>query len=597
MIELLAPATLRRLFSILLFLLFLFGSSGSLQLVQARPSGPVVISFADPQPSYLEGNGGWITPTKFQLTILRVGDLSVPHQVYAQTSGGTAVSGVDFVPFGGIVYFPESTSARIIEIEVNGDSLDEYSETFTVTLTTQDPDVTIVNGVAQVEILDDDEPPTLDFAPISLDEGDLGTTAGVFDFSLDSASGKTITVTYETIAGSALSGVDFVPASGALVFLPGETGKTAEVQALGDYLDESDEQASLQLSKVTTQDVWFPGGNPDSLSRSFTILDDDTAGFSLWPAEPLVTREDGASAQFSLKLNSQPTADVTVLVSNTNPDEGLVQPTTLTFTPVNWAQEQWVTVSGVDDNLYDEDIQYEILLNDVSSADPGYDGRDAGTVTVINLNDDGPIYMPFSLARYQTPYYFHEMFNSEDAADDWGLFVDPSAYSVFVSNGEYHLRQRTALYNIKSIPPIQALDGMTYSVEVEARLIPGSNLSTRYGLIFDWNGQDQFYRLLVVPGTQSFLVQRWQDTWVTLTNGSGTSPVINGGTQVNKIKLIRSGASIRVFVNGVELNPGLISDSTYSGGLTGVIMVASDTANLYADEVAFDEFVVQQIYE
>src|SRR5262249_46008983 len=99
-----------------------------------------------------------------------------------------------------------------------------------------------------------------------------------------------------------------------------------------------------------------------------------SAGFVVSPTFGLVTTEAGGTAQFSMRLNTQPTADVTVTLASSNPSEGTVAPGTLTFTPDDWGEPQVVTVTGAADVLVDGDVPYTIVTNAAVSADPTYDG-------------------------------------------------------------------------------------------------------------------------------------------------------------------------------------------------------------------------------
>ena len=58
----------------------------------------------------------------------------------------------------------------------------------------------------------------------------------------------TTTVQYATVAGTALSGTDFTPASGSVSFAAGETTKTVNVATLTDAVAEGAESMTIQLS-------------------------------------------------------------------------------------------------------------------------------------------------------------------------------------------------------------------------------------------------------------------------------------------------------------------------------------------------------------
>jgi len=123
-----------------------------------------------------------------------------------------------------------------------------------------------------------------------------------------------------------------------------------------------------------------------------------------------VTTEDGGTATFTVRLNSQPTADVTVGLSSSDTFEGTVTPSSLTFTDPDWNSEQTVTVTGVDDNLLDGDQMYEIILGSISSADLNFDGIDSPLVKMTNVDNEVP---PDSLPGLP----FTEEFSSEFLID------------------------------------------------------------------------------------------------------------------------------------------------------------------------------------
>jgi hypothetical protein len=98
------------------------------------------------------------------------------------------------------------------------------------------------------------------------------------------------------------------------------------------------------------------------------------------------TSESGTTATFTVKLATAPTANVTVAVVSGNTAEGTVSPSTLTFTPANFATAQTVTVKGVDDTVVDGSKTYNVTLT-ATSTDAAYSGK-TGTVSVTNLDND-----------------------------------------------------------------------------------------------------------------------------------------------------------------------------------------------------------------
>ena len=53
---------------------------------------------------------------------------------------------------------------------------------------------------------------------------------------------------YTTVAGSATSGSDFTPATGTLMFAPGETTKSISVSIMDDSIDETNESIAVIIS-------------------------------------------------------------------------------------------------------------------------------------------------------------------------------------------------------------------------------------------------------------------------------------------------------------------------------------------------------------
>ena len=111
-------------------------------------------------------------------------------------------------------------------------------------------------------------------------------------------------------------------------------------------------------------------------------------GVTVTPTSGLVTNENGGTASFTVVLNSDPTANVTIGLSSSNPSQGSISTSSLTFTPANWNIPQSVTVTGVDDHIDDGDIVYTIVAAPAVSSDPAYAGIIAHSVTVTNLNED-----------------------------------------------------------------------------------------------------------------------------------------------------------------------------------------------------------------
>ncbi|MEO8351817.1 MAG: Calx-beta domain-containing protein, partial [Chthoniobacteraceae bacterium] len=177
---------------------------------------------------------------------------------YAVASG-TATAGTDYRlsdPALSPLVFAAGEITRTISFIVLGDALDENDETISVSLTGVTGGILGEDKTATVTIADDDPEPTISIADAVLVEGNSGTANMVFTVSLSGASAKPISVTASTLAGTALSGVDFTQIDGRVInFAAGDTSKTFSVSIVGDTFDELDETFSVELSSATNATI------------------------------------------------------------------------------------------------------------------------------------------------------------------------------------------------------------------------------------------------------------------------------------------------------------------------------------------------------
>src|SRR5262249_45761348 len=105
----------------------------------------------------------------------------------------------------------------------------------------------------------------------------------------------------------------------------------------------------------------------------------------------LVTSESGGQDTFTVSLNTQPYGPITMSLTSTNPGEGTVSPTTITFTSANWNTPQVVTLTGVDDTVLDFTQPYTIVTGNLVATNPGdapYNGMKPPDVSAINLDNE-----------------------------------------------------------------------------------------------------------------------------------------------------------------------------------------------------------------
>ncbi|MCP4192218.1 MAG: hypothetical protein GY768_16525, partial [Planctomycetaceae bacterium] len=112
------------------------------------------------------------------------------------------------------------------------------------------------------------------------------------------------------------------------------------------------------------------------------------AGITVSTPSTSITDESGSVVTFTIELDSEPIADVTLPISSSDLTEGSVSPTSIVFTASNWNVAQTVTVTGVDDNVDDGDVDYSIEIGAASSSDANYSSIPPTNIDLTNQNDD-----------------------------------------------------------------------------------------------------------------------------------------------------------------------------------------------------------------
>ncbi|MEB3884015.1 hypothetical protein, partial [Lyngbya sp. CCY1209] len=97
-----------------------------------------------------------------------------------------------------------------------------------------------------------------------------------------------------------------------LVFTPDDwdTAKTVTVTGVDDSVVDGPQAYTIEVRPATSDDANYSGFNAADVAVS--NADNDTAGITVNPTAGLTTTEDGGTAEFTVVLNTQPTADVAI---------------------------------------------------------------------------------------------------------------------------------------------------------------------------------------------------------------------------------------------------------------------------------------------
>ncbi|CAH2571379.1 Iron-regulated protein FrpC [Planktothrix rubescens] len=279
------------------------------------------------------------------------------------------------------ITIPDGSSTGQVTITVNNDLLAEGTET--ATLTISNPSTGIALGTTTNQSVTINDNPGITVTPTTgLTTTEAGGTAN-FTVVLNSQPTANVTIPL-TSSNTAEGTVD----KSSLTFTAANwnVAQTVTVTGVEDLVDDGDIAYNIVTAAATSTDTNYSG--VDATDVAVTNTDNDTKGITVTPTTGLTTTEAGGNATFTVVLNSQPTANVTIPLTSSNTAEGTIDKTSLTFTAANWNVAQTVTVTGVDDLIDDGDIAYNIVTAAATSTDTNYSGVDATDVAVSNTDND-----------------------------------------------------------------------------------------------------------------------------------------------------------------------------------------------------------------
>ena len=315
-------------------------------------------------------------------------DVTLP---YVLSGSATDVDDYSITPASPLVISAGSLSADLT-INVVVDADDEGSEDIVITMdppVNADPGATTIHTATIVDI------PTVSFTTDSQQEAEsIGTMT--ITAELSAVSGLEVSVPY-TLSGDAENTSDFTIAPASPLPIPaGDLSADITITVNDDPRHEPDETVIVTMGTPDNADLVDPDDPPEHTATiedndipGITVLDPDTTS----PPIELLTSEDGLSDTFTVQLDTQPEYDVTIALSSNNESEGTIDKSSLTFTEATWNVPQTVTITGVDDDIADDDIVFNIEFEKATSTDDNYDGlKPDEDVIVRNSDDETPGY-------------------------------------------------------------------------------------------------------------------------------------------------------------------------------------------------------------
>ena len=187
-----------------------------------------------------------------------------------------------------------------------------------------------------------------------------------------------------TISISAGEEVTTSPTS--LTFTPDNYYELRTVAVSAGHDSDTDDDHVDITHAATSSDGAYSGLDIDSVA--VTAYDNDAeASVAISPTALWIEEERaGFADEYSVRLRTEPTANVTIAISAG--EEVTTNPTSLIFTPDNWGTERTVSVSaGHDADTEDDQVD---ITHTATSADSSYNGLDIDSVAVTVYDNDAP---------------------------------------------------------------------------------------------------------------------------------------------------------------------------------------------------------------
>ncbi|MGH3370962.1 MAG: Calx-beta domain-containing protein, partial [Nocardioidaceae bacterium] len=213
------------------------------------------------------------------ITVTRSGSTVGQVTVDFSTSDGTATAGPDYTATTRTLTFAPGVTSQTVLVPLRDDTVVEGTETVNLTLSNVaggTPAALLgVRSTAVLNITDNDLGGVVQFSAVTYTVAETAPQATI-TVTRTGGVASGVTVDYQTAAGTATPGSDYVETSGTLTFGAGQTSRTFTVPILNDPAPEGDETVILQLTAA--------GGGATVGSRDVAVLriidDEPTVAFS-----------------------------------------------------------------------------------------------------------------------------------------------------------------------------------------------------------------------------------------------------------------------------------------------------------------------------
>lgn len=339
----------------------------------------VGITFASPV--FLVGESG----PSVSVTVLRINGSNGVATVNYTTTNVTASAGIDYIATGGTLTFANGETIKSFTVPVLEDSIVEGDETIAVVLSSPSAGAVLLNGTANISILDNDT--GLGFGPASYVVNENGTNIMLTVVRTNANTIDPVTVTYGTTNGTATAGGDYVGTAGVLTFTNGEAFKFITVPILEDTQVEGDESFTVALSNPTGG-AQFTGPTVATIS----VVDND-AGLAFTSDEYSIL-EGGVQQTITVIRSGITNSTVAVSFATsdgtaTNNQDYIAASGLLVFT--NGEVSKTFSIPVIDDTL-EEGVETVLIKLSSPTGQVALLNPNSATLTIVD--NDGSLVLP-----------------------------------------------------------------------------------------------------------------------------------------------------------------------------------------------------------
>jgi len=199
-------------------------------------------------------------------------------------------------------------------------------------------------------------------------------------------STQDITVDYTVVGGTATGdGTDYTLANGTATLSAGATSTEVSITVVSDETVEANETIIVNLSNPQNTVL------SSNAAATYTITNDDIAppGIAMvQSSSSTAVTEGGAEDTYTIALRSEPTSNVTMVLSEAN-SQLTFSTSSIVFTPTNWSDAVTVTTTAVNDSIA-ESTHTTLITHSITSADGNYNAVPIVDVAVT-ITDDADI--------------------------------------------------------------------------------------------------------------------------------------------------------------------------------------------------------------